>query len=93
MTDNKAIEISYSDEKLRILVEEYITQQRDTFTLKGVCSYILYWAMDDGNSKGIYDGFKMTEADNERVSRILEKIVSEGRIAVVLESEYKKINE
>ena len=48
MTNNNTISINYSDEKLRILVEEYITQQRSGFTLKGVFSYVLYWAMEDG---------------------------------------------
>ena len=46
--NNKRISINYSDEKLRILVEEYITQQKTDFTFKGVCAYILYWAMDEG---------------------------------------------
>lgn len=36
------IAVTYSDEKLRILVEEYITQQKNEFTFKGVCAYILY---------------------------------------------------
>ena len=30
----ETIKINYSDERLRILVEEYITQQRGAFTLK-----------------------------------------------------------
>lgn len=29
-------------------MEEYITQQKTDFTFKGVCAYILYWAMDEG---------------------------------------------
>lgn len=44
------ISIKYSDERLRILVEEFITQQRSTFTLKGVCNYVLYWAMEEGKA-------------------------------------------
>lgn len=90
---HKTIAINYSDEKLRILVEEYITQQRGSFTLKGVCSYILYWAMEDGKTSDIYEGYQMTAEDSGRVSRILEQIDLECRIAVVCEGEYKKIKE
>ena len=35
MTQNSAIGIDYSDQRLRVLVEEYITQQRGTFSLQG----------------------------------------------------------
>lgn len=35
------IRVEYSDEKLRILVEEYITIQKKEFTFKGLCSYVL----------------------------------------------------
>ena len=45
MTQNNAIGIDYSDQRLRVLVEEYITQQRGTFSLQGACAYVLYWAM------------------------------------------------
>ena len=41
------IKLNYSDEKLSILVEEYIARQKKEFTFKGVCAYILYWAMED----------------------------------------------
>lgn len=40
-TVSNSISVTYSDAKLRILVEEYITQQKSGFTLKGVCSYVL----------------------------------------------------
>lgn len=84
MTNNSPISIDYTDERLRILVEEYITQQRTTFTLKGVCSYVLYWAMEDGHttSAGLYDSNELAQADCDRISYILAKNVSEGRIAV-----------
>ena len=36
MTDTNPIRINYSDARLRVLVEEYITQQRGTFSLQGV---------------------------------------------------------
>lgn len=93
MTNNNLISINYSDEKLRILVEEYITQQRDIFTLKDVCSYILYWAMEDGKATDIYEGDQMTTEDSDRVCHILEQIVREGRVAVVPDGEYKKIKD
>ena len=41
-TNNKSISVTYTDEKLRILVEEYITMQKKEFTFKGVCPYFLY---------------------------------------------------
>lgn len=35
------VSVTYTDAQLRNLVEEYITQQKSEFTLKGVCSYVL----------------------------------------------------
>lgn len=93
MNNNNTISINYSDEKLRVLVEEYITQQRDTFTLKGVCSYILYWAMEDGNANGVYEGYQMIDADSDRVRHILELIVKEGRVLVMADGGYKKLSD
>lgn len=40
-TVSNSISVTYTDCELRNLVEEYITQQKSGFTLKGVCSYIL----------------------------------------------------
>ena len=79
MTNNNTIAINYFDEKLRILVEEYIVQQRKEFTFKGLCSYILYWAMEDNHT--LYDSYQMTASDSERVSNILDSIVKDGRLA------------
>lgn len=77
--------ITYSDEKLRILVEEYITQQRTVFSFKGVCSYILFWAMEDGavaqTVQGIYDNAELDNRDQARVGGILQTIMADGRIA------------
>jgi len=78
MTNDNIIAINYSDEKLRILVEEYIAQQRKDFTLKGACSYILYWAMEDNHT--LYDCYQMTASDSERVGHILDSIVKDGRL-------------
>lgn len=78
------IATTYTDQQLRILIEEFIAMQRSEFTFKGVCSYILYRAMEEGKTanKGIYESNHLEQKDSERVSSILEKIVAEGRIAV-----------
>ena len=85
MNANNTIEVTYSNESLRILIEEYITQQKSVFTLQGVCSYVLYWAMEDGHTLpaagALYQGDKLSPADCQRVSAVLQKIVREGRIA------------
>lgn len=90
MRDNNPISINYSNEKLRILIEEYITQQRNFFTLKGVCSYVLYWAMEDGHTKGtgLFESNKLAQADCDRVSSVLQEIVGEGRIAAAENDSY-----
>ena len=79
--------MNYSDDKLRVLVEEYITQQKAEFTFMGVCSYIAYWAMEDGKAfKGegeIYESNELQRSDKERISLILDAIVADGRITKV----------
>lgn len=77
-----AISVTYTDQQLRILVEEFITMQRSSFTFKGVCSYILYRAMEEEKTTGskIYESNQLEQKDSDRVSIILEKIVAEGRI-------------
>ena len=97
MTDNcTTISINYSDEKLRILVEEYITQQRNAFTLQGVCSYVLYWAMEEGKAtqsdNDLFDGDNICQTDCDRISKIMQTIASEGRIAVDGEHYIKSMN-
>lgn len=66
----------YTDAELSVLIEEYITQQRSEFTLKGLCSYVVYWAMEEGRIAGD----QITDTDKEKVSGILERIVKDGRI-------------
>ena len=85
-TNTNPISVTYSDEKLRILVEEYITQQINEFTFRGVCSYILYWAMGDGkvtNQGTLYEGNQLAQTNCDSISCVLDKIVSEGRIAFI----------
>lgn len=93
--NNNPISVTYSDEKLRILVEEYITQQKNDFTFKGVCAYILYWAMEDGkvaDAQGMLcEGNQLAQGDCDRISGVLDKIVGEGRIAADGE-QFKKLN-
>lgn len=69
----------YTLQELSVLVEEYITQQRSEFSLKGLCAYIVYWAMEDKR----IEGDQLTEADKEKVKGILNRIVRNGRIRVV----------
>lgn len=91
---SNTISINYSDEKLRIFVEEYITQQRTSFTLKGVCSYVLYWAMEDGHTigSGLFESNLLASADCDRIKGVLEKIADEGRIVANGEEFQKTMN-
>lgn len=76
------ISVTYTDQQLHILIEEFIAMQRSEFTFKGVCSYILYRAMEEERTVGskIYESNMLESKDCDRVSGILEKIVGEGRI-------------
>lgn len=90
---NTTITVTYSDSKLRTLVEEYITQQKSEFTLKGVCSYILYWAIEDGNvsnTKTLIESNKLSSNDQDRVKRILDAISVDGRIEANSSEHYRK---
>ena len=81
-TNNNSIAVKYSDEKLRILVEEYITMQKHDFTFKSLCSYVLYRAMEEDKTltNGLYDSNQLDPGDCERINIILKKIISEKRI-------------
>lgn len=82
------IKVNYTDPQLRVLIEEFIAMQRSSFTFKGVCSYILYRAMEEGRTVGesIYESNQLEMKDCARVSSILKKIVGEGRITTTSES-------
>ena len=84
MAHENTIKVSYSDEKLRILVEEYITMQRTEFTFKGICSYILCRAMEEERTTvtGLYESNELALSDCERVTQILDRIINEKRIAI-----------
>lgn len=81
-TNNNPIAVKYSDAKLRILVEEFITMQKHDFTFKSLCSYVLYRAMEEEKTAntGLYESNQLSPADCERISNILRKIVKEGRL-------------
>lgn len=85
MNNTNPISVTYSDEKLWILVEEYITMQRKDFTFKGVCDYILYRAMEEERTKGdgLYESDQLAQNDCVRVNCILQRIINEQRIACV----------
>ena len=83
MTNNTtSIQVTYSSERLRILVEEFITMQKHDFTFKSLCSYVLYRAMEEEKTAntGLYESNQLSPADCERISNILRKIVKEGRL-------------
>ncbi len=81
-TTSNTISVTYSDSKLRILVEEYITMQKHEFSFKDLCSYVLYWAKEEGKTAntGLYESNQLEVADCERISVILRKIIKEGRL-------------
>ena len=86
-TNANPIAVDYSKEELRLLVEEYLSMQKTEFSLNSVCSYVLYWAMEEGRTEGpsnsIYESNQLQESDCERIRRILESIVKDGRICIV----------
>lgn len=90
--NNNPISINYSNEKLRALVEEYIVQQRKNFTFKGLCSYILYWPMEDGHTTGasLFESNQLSQADCDRVSSVLQKTVGEGILTAASNDSYCK---
>lgn len=93
-TNNNPIAVKYSDSKLRILVEEYITQQKSGFTLKGVCSYILYWAVEDGkvaDGNNLIESNELQACDQVRLKTILDAIIADGRIKIINAETYRKL--
>lgn len=87
------VSLTYSDAELRNLIEEYITQLKAEFTFTGVCSYIVYWAMEDGlkagNNKIIYESNKIQPDGQERVRCVLDAFIRDGRITAFGETYYK----
>ncbi len=95
-----SISVNYSDERLRTLVEEFITMQKHDFTFKSLCSFVLYRAMEEEKTanSGLYKSNQLSPADCERISGILRKIVKEGRLTCgtdtfVDDSQFVKVKE
>lgn len=92
MTQNKTIGIDYTDQRLRVLVEEYIIQQRSTFTLQGVCNYVLYWAMEEVHTipagTALYESNQLRQSDCERVKTVLDKTMLEGRLTTTIDGDF-----
>lgn len=109
------VKLTYSDERLSILVEEYLPRQKKSFTFEGICAYVLYWAMEEGmitteaeasasahvsadaeskvrNGITLFETNELQQGDKDRICRILDKIVKDGRIVKVTtdESRYVK---
>lgn len=83
-TNQQFVKVTYTDTELYNLIEEYSTHQKAGFTLKGACSYVLYWAVEDGKVSGVEGPIESNELhsiDRDRVKRTLEAIVEDGRIA------------
>ena len=76
----------YTDQELSVLVEEYITQQRSEFSLKGLYSYVVYWGMEDGR----INGDQLQQDDKVRIHNIIDRIIREGRIRVVDDDSFIK---
>lgn len=87
-TNTNPISVKYSDERLRTLVEEYITMQKSEFTFSGLCSYVLYWAKEEGKTtnKELYESNQLDSTDCDWLNRILKKIVGEGRLFMDVEN-------
>ena len=86
MSPNNPITLTYSDAELRILVEEFVAQQKMEFTFKSLCSFILYWAIEEGKTAGngsfVRDSNELQGSDQGQVRCILESIVKDGRIGI-----------
>ena len=61
--------------------------QKHEFTFKDLCSYVLYWAKEEGKTanNGLYESNQLAAADCDRISVILRKIIKEGRITCAVE--------
>lgn len=61
----------------------------------GLCSYILYWAMEDGmadHAQGaLCEANQIQPNDRERIKGILEAIIKDGRIIAIDMKNYRKI--
>lgn len=87
--NNNQVSVTYTDAQLRNLVEEFITQRKEGFSLRDACSYILYWAVEDdkvADGNNLIVGTELQTSDQERVKRIIDSVALDGRL---LEDGYK----
>ena len=84
--NNSPVTLAFSNAEIRILIEEFISQQEKVFTFRSLCSFILYRAMEEGKTVGICSAIResneLQDSDQNRVWCILESIVKDGRIAI-----------
>lgn len=68
-TNTNPISANYSDDKLSIFIEKYIAQQKSSFTFKGVCSYVLFWAKGEGKTANtsLYESNELYPVDKNKV--------------------------
>lgn len=86
--------VTYTDAELRNLIEEFITQRKEDFSLKDVCAYVLYWAVEDGkvaDGNNLIVSNELQPSDQERVKRIIEAVALDGRIAAATSETFRKI--
>lgn len=68
----------YTEKELAVLIEEFIIQRPAEFTLKELCSYIVYWGMEDGRIKNNI----IESTDRDKINVILSRIIKDSRIQV-----------
>lgn len=59
--------------------------QKHEFTFSGLCSYVLYWAKEEGKTvnTGLYESNQLDPKDCDRLKYCLDQIVQEGRIVAM----------
>lgn len=90
--NNNQISVTHTDAELRNLIEEFITQRKEEFSLRDACSYVLYWAVEDAKvaaGKGLIESDELQLSDQERVKRFLETIIADGRIVSDSKGNYR----
>ena len=62
--------------------------QKHEFTFSGLCSYVLYRAMEEEETAntGLYECNQLSPDDCEKISVILRKVINKGRINCVTDS-------
>lgn len=79
ITDPNPVPVTYSDQELKSLIDNYLSDIKGEFSYKGVCHYVVNEAKRNNKAEGApntkYSSSDISIADGIRVSRILwEKI-------------------